>query len=101
MFHSAPLFLAQVQSQRRTPPKQQRVVHLDRLSMMQLQLHLHGDQSSGGAHGRPPKGRGLEKRASVSGPLFCRTPDVGAKGAGAQILARKVFCTKNFPPTNV
>ena len=42
--------------------------------------------------GRPPKergggGRGLEKWASVPGPLFCVTMDVGAKGAGTQTLA--------------
>ena len=33
----------------------------------------------------------LEKCGSVSGPLFCVRTDVGAKGAGIQILARKFF----------
>ena len=36
-------------------------------------------------------GGGLEKRGSVSGPLFCVRTDVGAEGAGTQILARKGF----------
>ena len=36
-------------------------------------------------------GGGLEKRGSVSGPLFCVRTDVGAEGAGTQILARKSF----------
>ena len=52
-----------------------------------------GGGGGGGGHGRPPKeGRGgLEKWGSVSGPLFCVRTDVGAKGAGTQILARKSF----------
>ena len=36
-------------------------------------------------------GGGLEKWGSVSGPLFCVRTDVGAEGAGTQILARKNF----------
>ena len=36
-------------------------------------------------------GGGLEKRGSVSGPLFCLRMDVGAEGAETQILARKSF----------
>ena len=43
-------------------------------------------------------GGGLEKWGSVSGPLFCVTTDVGAKGKGTQNLARKSFSTNNSPP---
>ena len=55
----------------------------------------------GGWHGRPTKeggGRGFQKWASVPGRLFCARTDVAAKGAGTQILARKFFSRKNFPP---
>ena len=56
----------------------------------------------GGWHGCPSKEGGgggdvgLEKWASVPGPLFCVRTNVGAEGARTQILARK-----SFPPTNV
>ena len=46
-------------------------------------------------------GGGFQKWASVPGPLFCVRTDVATKGAGTQILARKNFFTKKFPPTNV
>ena len=50
------------------------------------------------ARRRSGGGGGLEKWGSVSGPLFCVRTDVGAKGAGTQMLARRVFSTNNFPP---
>ena len=43
-------------------------------------------EGGGGWHGRPPKG-GLKKWASLPSPLFGVRMDVGAKGAGTQILA--------------
>ena len=53
----------------------------------------------GGWHGRPAKeGGGVQKWASVPGPLFCVRTVVATKGAGTQILARKNFSLKNFPP---
>ena len=43
-------------------------------------------------------GGGFQKWASVPGPLFCVRTDVATKGAGTQILARKIFFhEKNFP----
>ena len=50
-------------------------------------------------HGHPAKeGGGFQKWASVPGPLFCVRTDVATKGAGTQILARKIFFhEKNFP----
>ena len=42
-------------------------------------------------------GGGFQKWASVPGSLFCVRTDVATKGAGTQILARKIF----FPPTYV
>ena len=44
------------------------------------------------------RGGGLQKWASVLGPLFCVRTDVAAKGAGTQILARKSFFHQTFPP---
>ena len=46
----------------------------------------------GGWHGRLAKegGGGFQKWASVPGPLFCVRTDVATKGAGTQILARKI-----------
>ena len=43
-------------------------------------------------------GGGLGKWGSVSGPLFCVRTDVGAKGTGTQILARKSFFREEIPP---
>ena len=37
----------------------------------------------------------------MSGPLSCVRADVGAEGAGTQILARKVFSTNNPPPPHL
>ena len=37
----------------------------------------------------------------MSGPLFCVRTDVGAKGAGTHILARKFFSTNNSPPPHL
>ena len=54
-----------------------------------------------GARRRRGGGGGFQKWASVPGPLFCVRTDVATKGAGTQILARKVFFTKKFPPTYV
>ena len=43
-------------------------------------------------------GGGLQKLASVPGPLFCVRTVVATKGAGTQILARKKTChDKMFP----
>ena len=56
--------------------------------------------AGGGWHGRPAKegGGAFQKWASVPGPLFCVRTDVAAKGAGTQILARKIFFhEKTFP----
>ena len=65
-----------------------------------LKIALRG---RGGATWTPAEGGvgGLEKRGSVSGPLFCVRTDVGAKGAGTQILARKGFSTNNSPPPHI
>ena len=56
----------------------------------------------GGWHGRPAKeGARFQKWTSVPGPLFCVTTVVATKGAGTQILARKIFFTQKFSPTYV
>ena len=58
----------------------------------------------GGWHGRPAKEGGgrFQKWASVPGPLFCVRTDVATKGAGTQILARKIFFQEFFfSPTYV
>ena len=63
-----------------------------------------GGGGGGGWHGRPAKdggGGGFRKWAPVPGPLFCVRTDVPTKGAGTQILARKIFFTKKFFPTYV
>ena len=53
----------------------------------------------GGWHGRPAKeGGGFQKWASVPGPLFCVRTDVATKGAGTQILARKIFFHQKIFP---
>ena len=60
--------------------------------------------AGGGWHGRRAKeggGGAFQKWASVPGPLFCVRTDVAAKGAGTQILARKIFFTKKCSPTYV
>ena len=59
--------------------------------------------AGGGWHGRLAKegGGGFQKRASVPGPLFCARTVVATKGAGTQILARKIFFTQKFSPTYV
>ena len=44
------------------------------------------------------RGGGFQKWGSVPGPLFCVRTDVATKGAGTQILARKFFSRKKFPP---
>ena len=63
-------------------------------------IALRGGGGGGGWHGRPAKdgGGGFRKWASVPGPLFCVRTDVPTKGAGTQILARKIFSRKNFSP---
>ena len=43
----------------------------------------------------------MEKWASEPAPLFWVTMDVGANGAGTQILARKIFHQKLSPQTCV
>ena len=53
------------------------------------------------APGEGRRGGGFQKWASVPGPLFCVRTVVATKGAGTQILARKIFFTKTFSPTNV
>ena len=50
-----------------------------------------GGGGGGGCDARQRRRGGLEKWGSVSGPLFCVRMDVGAEGAGTQILARKSF----------
>ena len=58
----------------------------------------------GGWHRRPAKergGGGVQKWASVPGPLFCVRMVVATKGAGTQILARKIFFIQEFSPTYV
>ena len=50
------------------------------------------------APGEGGGGGGFQKWASVPGPLFCARTVVATKGAGTQILARKFFSLKNFPP---
>ena len=53
----------------------------------------------GGWHGRPAKeGGGGSEWASVPGPLFCVRTDVATKGAGTQILARKIFFHEQIFP---
>ena len=55
----------------------------------------------GGWHGRPAKeggGGGFQKWASVPGPLFCVRTVVATKGAGTQILARKIFFHEKIFP---
>ena len=54
-----------------------------------LKIALWG--GGGDMDARRRRGGGLEKWGSVSGPLFCVRTDVGAEGAGTQILARKSF----------
>ena len=56
--------------------------------------------AGGGWHGRPAKevGGGFQKWASVPGPLFCVWTVVATKGAGTQILARKIFFHKKIFP---
>ena len=44
------------------------------------------------------KGGGVQKWASVPGPLFGVRMDVAAKGAGTQILARKIFFHEKIFP---
>ena len=46
-------------------------------------------------------GRGFRKWAFVLGSLLCVSTDVATKGAGTQILARKIFFSKRFSPTYV
>ena len=56
--------------------------------------------AGGGMAWAPGEGGGgaFQKWASVPGPLFCVRTDVAAKGAGTQILARKIFFhEKMFP----
>ena len=43
-------------------------------------------------------GGGFQKWASAPGPLFCARTDVGAEGAGTQILARKSFFHEKISP---
>ena len=43
-------------------------------------------------------GGGFQKWASVPGPLFCVRTDVATKGAGTQILARKIFFHEKIFP---
>ena len=43
-------------------------------------------------------GGGFQKWASVPGPLFGVRTDVATKGAGTQILARKIFFHKKIFP---
>ena len=60
--------------------------------------------AGGGMAWAPGEGEGggvFQKWASVPGPLFCVRTDVATKGAGTQILARKIFFTKKFSPTYV
>ena len=58
--------------------------------------------AGGGWHGCLAKeGGGFQKWASVPGPLFCVRTDVAAKGAGTQILARKIFFHEKCSPTYV
>ena len=67
-----------------------------------LFLPLRGGGGGGmGARRRRGGGGGFQKWASVPGPLFCVRTDVATKGAGTQILARKIFFTKQFSPTYV
>ena len=51
-----------------------------------------------GMGARRRRGGGFQKWASVPAPLFCVRTDVATKGAGTQILARKIFFhLKIFP----
>ena len=51
-----------------------------------------------GMGARQRRGGGFQKWASVPGPLFCVRTVVATKGAGTQILTRKIFFhSKNFP----
>ena len=43
-------------------------------------------------------GGGFQKWPSVPGPLFCVRTDVATKGAGTQILARKIFFHEKIFP---
>ena len=54
-----------------------------------LKIALQG--GGGDMDARRRRGGGSEKWGSVSGPLFCVRMDVGAEGAGTEILARKSF----------
>ena len=53
------------------------------------------------APGEGRGGGGLQKWASVPGPLFCVRTDVATKGAGTQILAWKKFFMKKISPIYV
>ena len=52
-------------------------------------LALRGGDGMGARRRRG--GGAFQKWASVPGPLVCVRTDVAAKGAGTQILARKIF----------
>ena len=55
-----------------------------------------------GMGARRTRGGGFQKWGFVPGPMFCVRTDVATKGAGTQILARKIFFhKKNFLPTYV
>ena len=56
-----------------------------------LKIALRGGGGGGDMDARRRRGGGLEKWGSASGPLFYVRTDVGAKGAGTQMLARKFF----------
>ena len=62
---------------------------------------LFGGGGGGMAWAPGEGGGGVQKWASVPGPLFCVRTVVATKGAGTQILARKIFFTQKFSPTYV
>ena len=59
---------------------------------------LCGGGGDGMGARRRREGGGFQKRASVPGPLFCVRTDVATKGAGTQILARKIFFHEKIFP---
>ena len=68
-------------------------------------IALRGGGGGGGMAWAPGEGGGggggFQKWASVPGPLFCVRTVVAIKGAGTQILARKIFFHSKIFPTYV
>ena len=83
----SPFLLMPIQTIEHQPPDWSgRGAHISSPALGDLKIALRGVTRT------PAEGvGGVEKWGSVSGPLFCVRTDVGAEGAGTQILARKSF----------